>query len=178
MLELLRELMAHKAHADSVVLATVRNSANAAADSDVAELLHHILLANRFWLLSIVGRPFVLAEESRRSASYEELVERYRVTHEAELQWLASASEADLMRIVEGPLIPGGSASVLDVWMQVCLHSHGHRAQCATLLRKCGAVTPPLDFIVWRCTRPEADWIGTGDPYRASVADDLNGSGP
>src|SRR3990172_11994540 len=120
MLEILRELMAHKGHVDSTVLATVRNSAGAAADSEVIDLLHHILLANRFWLLSILARPFVLAEESRGSSSFEEIVRRYRVTHEAELQWLASAGEADLTRIIENPLIPGGRASTLEAWMQVC----------------------------------------------------------
>lgn len=158
MLAVLRELIAHKAHADSTVLAAVRDSAGGAADSEVIDVLHHILLANRFWLLSILGRPFAIEEESRRSTSFEEIVQRYRVTHEAELQWLASAAEADLTRIVENPLIPGGSASVLEAWIQVCLHSHGHRVQCAKLLRERGGVTAPLDFILWRCSRPAADW--------------------
>lgn len=162
MVDALRALIAHKGHVDSAVLATVKHSAGAVADPNVIDLLHHVLLANRFWLMSVLSQPFVLAEESRRSASFEELVQRYRRTHDAELRWLASAEEADLTRIVENSLIPGGSASVLEAWMQVCLHSHGHRAQCAKLLRQHGAVPPPLDFIVWLSGRPEADWPCAG----------------
>jgi len=150
MLEMLRELTAHKAYADSRLLAAVRDNASAAADPEVVELLQHILLANRFWLLSILGQPFVLEAESRRSASIEELAERFRATHEAESQWLASAVEADLARTIESSLMPGGNARVIDAWMQVCLHSHGHRSQCAKLLRKHGTVPPTLDFIIWR----------------------------
>lgn len=161
MLETLRDLLTHKGHVDSTVLAAVASSA-AAADPAVTDLLHHILLANRFWLLAILDRPFVLSEESRRSTSFEELVERYRVTHEAERQWLRSATEADLTRVVENALIPGGRASVLQAWMQVCLHSHGHRAQCARLLRERDAEVPPLDFIVWLRERPEARWPCSG----------------
>ena len=104
MLETLRDLIAHKGHADSAVLATVRSSAGAAADSEVIDLLHHILVANRFWLLCVLGRPFVLDEESRRSASVEEIVRRYRLVHDAELEWLSAATETDLARMLEHPL--------------------------------------------------------------------------
>ena len=33
--------------------------------------------------------------------------------------------------------------SVAEALLQVCMHSHGHRAQVATRLRQHGAVPPP-----------------------------------
>ena len=104
-------------------------------------------------------RPFVLDDESRRPASVEDIVQKYRVTHEIELAWLATASETDLTRMLENPFIPGARCSVSQAWMQVCLHSHGHRAQCAKLLRRYGGVPPATDFISWLPDRPTANWV-------------------
>jgi hypothetical protein len=61
--------------------------------------------------------------------------------------WLKTATEGDRARIVEGALIPNGKCSVSQALIEVCLHSHGHRAQCATLLRRHGGVPPPMDAI-------------------------------
>ena len=55
MLEMLRDLIAHKGHANAAVLAAIRQNEAAASDPELFELLHHILLANRFWLLSVLG---------------------------------------------------------------------------------------------------------------------------
>jgi uncharacterized damage-inducible protein DinB len=38
--------------------------------------------------------------------------------------------------------------------MQVCLHSHGHRAQAAKMLRRLGGEPPATDFILWLANRP------------------------
>jgi uncharacterized damage-inducible protein DinB len=42
--------------------------------------------------------------------------------------------------------------------LQVCLHSQGHRAQAAKLLRALGGTPPMLDFILWRVDRPAPPW--------------------
>ena len=158
MLEMLRDLIAHKGHANAALLGAIRSNAAAAADPELRELLHHVLIANRFWLLAVLGRPFVLDEESQRAGSFDALVQRYRSSQEEEHAWLAAATEVDLARLLEHPQIPGGSCSVSQAWMQVCLHSHGHRAQCAKLLRRHGGVPPITDFILWLPARPAADW--------------------
>ena len=158
MLAMLRDLVAHKGHANAAMLTAVRDSAAAAADQEVVDLLHHVLLANRFWLLTVTGAPFDVEHESRPAGSLAALTERYRETHTRESAWLASASDADLARRLESPLIPGAGCSVAQAWVQVCLHSHGHRAQCATLLRRHGGAPPPTDFIVWLFERPEPQW--------------------
>ena len=158
MLDLLRELTAHKGHADSVVLAAVRDTPGAAIDIEILVLLHHVVLANRFWLSAIQGRPFALDEESRRPESLDEIAQRYAATHQAESVWLSDAQESELARTLENSFIPGGRCSVAQAWLQVCLHSHGHRAQCAKLLRRHGAVPPTIDFIAWLPSRPPAHW--------------------
>jgi uncharacterized damage-inducible protein DinB len=158
MLEMVRDLLAHNAHANAVLLNAIRANDAAVADPELRELLHHILLANRFWLLSLLGVPFEYADESRPTDSFGGIVQRYSRTHQLESTWLATATETDLARVLEQPLIPGGSCSVAQALMQVCLHSHGHRAQCAKLLRRHGGVPPVTDFIVWLASRPRAEW--------------------
>jgi uncharacterized damage-inducible protein DinB len=157
MLEMLRDLVAHKRHANAALLNAVRRNGTASSDPEIRELLHHILLANRFWLLAFLGRPFVHQEEARPSPSFDALVQRYDSTQAEEASWLETATERDLARILENDLIPNGRCSVAQAVMQVCLHSHGHRAQCAKLLRRHGGVPPPTDFILWLTSRPSVE---------------------
>ena len=62
------------------------------------------------------------------------------------------------------PLIPGGRCSVMQAWLQVCLHSHGHRAQLAKLLRAHGGEPPVTDFISWLATRPAPPPLDSATP--------------
>ena len=158
MRDMLRDLVAHKGHADAALLKAIRSHPAAAADPELLDLLHHILLADRFWLQTLRGEPFVLEEESRPAASFVELMQRFRSTHAQESAWLEHATDANLQRILEHPQIPGGGCSVAQALMQVCLHAHGHRAQCAKLLRRHGGVPPRNDFILWLIKRPAAEW--------------------
>ena len=162
MLDMLRDLVAHKGHANAAMLAAIGRQGPAAGDPALVGLLHHVLLANRFWLLAVLGRPFVQDDEARSSASFDELVHRYATTQAEEAAWLAAATESDLARIVADARMPGGSCSVAQAVMQMCLHAHGHRAQAAKLLRGHGAVPPMTDFILWLVERPAAEWPGQG----------------
>jgi len=158
MIEILRDLVRHKAHANASLLSAIRRYDRAADDDELRALLHHIILANRFWLMSCLGQPFAIDEESRLPASMAVLADQYRATHAQEWEWIAHATDADMARPLAGPLIPGGGCSVAEALMQVCLHSHGHRAQCATRLRLLGGTPPATDLILWVQTRPDADW--------------------
>ena len=158
MLEMLRDLVAHKGYADAAMLTAIRQNPTAASDPELWELLHHILLANRFWLLTVLGLPFVHEDEARRSPSFDALIQRYSGTQAQEAEWFEGATEADLARILEDARIPNGKCSVSQALMQVCLHSHGHRAQCAKLLRRHASVPPPMDFILWLTSHPTAEW--------------------
>jgi uncharacterized damage-inducible protein DinB len=158
MLEMLRDLVAHKGHANAALLGAIRRNDTAVSDPELCELLHHILIANRFWLLTVLGLPFVFEDESAPSSSFDTLIQRYCSTQEQESTWLATATEVDLGRVLESPLIPGGRCSVSQALLQVCLHSHGHRAQCAKLVRRHGGAPPTTDFILWLASRPTAEW--------------------
>lgn len=154
MLETMRDLVAHKGHANAALLEAVRQNEAAAADPELWELLHHVLLANRFWLLQVLGAPFVFEDESRPSETFDGLIERFAQLEAEELAWLAGASEADLARILKDAFIPGGECSVMQAFLQVCLHTHGHRAQAAKLLRRHGGTPPATDFILWLAKGP------------------------
>jgi uncharacterized damage-inducible protein DinB len=157
MLQTVRDLIAHKGFADRTLSAAIGDNPAAVADRNLRAKLEHMLLANRFWLLTILARQFVHEEEARPAASFEALMAAYRMTHEQELEWVSRVTEGELLRILEDPLIPaGGRCTVLQAVLQVCMHSQGHRAQCATLLRNHGSVPPATDFILWLAGRPVA----------------------
>jgi uncharacterized damage-inducible protein DinB len=164
MLQPLRDLVAHKGYANAAILGAVRENPATAADGDLNALLHHVLLANRFWMLAILGRPFDAEHESRGAQSFDDLVQRFSSTQDQETTWLAGASEADLTHVLRDPRIPGGECSVAAALLQVCLHSHGHRAQVAKRLREHGTVPPTTDFITWLTSRPAPAWPLSGAP--------------
>jgi len=64
------------------------------------------------------------------------IVERFRKTHDRELAWISGAQQSDLDRELETPFMPGRKFSLAQAVIQVCLHSQGHRAQCAGRLRR------------------------------------------
>jgi uncharacterized damage-inducible protein DinB len=155
---MLQDLIRHKGYTDAALLRSIRQHDPAAGDPELLRLLHHILLANRFWLALSMNKPFVLEEESRTPESLETLAARYRETHTVELAWAAELTDDDLARRVESSFFPGTSFTVAEGFTQVCMHSHGHRSQCATRLRHLGGSPPVLDFIIWLRDRPPTDW--------------------
>jgi len=63
MVSLFQELFRHQAHADSALLAAIQQHANASNDEELRKLLHHILVAHRFWLHLCQGLPFSVETE-------------------------------------------------------------------------------------------------------------------
>jgi uncharacterized damage-inducible protein DinB len=159
MLDLLHDLVRHKGYANAALLKAIRGHEPAAQDQELRKLLHHIILANRFWFSLSVARPFSRDEESRVPESLKAIAARYRETHAQELEWVSQLREPDLARTVETPFIAGHQFSVAQAAMQVCMHSHGHRAQCATRLRLLGGTPPAMDFVQWLKERPDPDWL-------------------
>jgi uncharacterized damage-inducible protein DinB len=154
MLDLLRDLVGHKGHANRAILAAIRQHETAAQDSAILALLHHILVANRFWFLTFVGEPFVAERELQPPGSLDSLIEGYAALQQREEAWIEGISERDLSRVLEMPQIPGGRCTVAQGVTQVCLHCQGHRAQIASMLRALGGTPPLTDFILWVAQRP------------------------
>jgi uncharacterized damage-inducible protein DinB len=152
------DLVAHKGFADAALLKAIDQHPGASTDTSLRTLLHHMLVSNRFWILSILGEPFDGVAETRVPESFPAISAAFRTTHVREAAWLAGAGDDAFARTLESALIPGGRCLVSDAWLQVCLHSQGHRAQCARMLRALGGVPPPTDFVVWRVNRPAPSW--------------------
>jgi uncharacterized damage-inducible protein DinB len=155
---MLQDLVHHKWYANAQLLAVIRQTPPAVQDRPLRELMHHILLANRFWLRLSQGLSFVLEAESRTPDSLDGLVAQYQETHAEETNWLGQMKDSELERQLQTPYIPGRSFSVEQGIMQICLHSHGHRAQAAMRLRQLGGTPPGLDFVMWLKDRPPVEW--------------------
>ncbi len=158
MIETLRDLVLHKNHANAALLSAVSANDCAASDPELRRLLHHIILANRFWLALLTGSDFNVLEEQALPESLRSLENLYRDVNDRELSWVDGLRDADLQRTVATDFFPGRSFTLLQALMQVCLHSHAHRAQCAARLRQLGGSPPPTDFITWLEERPAAQW--------------------
>lgn len=153
MAALLRDLVAHKGHANRLMLDAIAQHGPSRDDGAIVALLHHILVANRFWFLTSVGEPFHREREMQPPASFDALVNDYAALQRREEAWVTSLSDADLARVLETPHIPGGSCTVAQGIAQVCLHSQGHRSQIAKMFRALGGTPPMTDFILWVTAR-------------------------
>lgn len=141
------------------MLKAIRRHDAAARDEKLRSLLHHTLLAHRFWLHLSQGLPFVAEEESKVPESLDAIAARYQETQARDRQWLVGIGEADLDRLLDSPLFEGRRYSVRDGLMQICLHSQGHRSQCASTLRALGGEPPTLDYVLWiKADRPAPTW--------------------
>ena len=158
MLGMFRDLLQHKWYADSRLLSAICSNPAAANDPELCTLLHHTIVANRFWLALSLDRPFDHEREALVPGVLEDVLKSYEETYRQERAWIEVLNDAVLARRLETPFLPGNTFSVAEALMQVCLHSHGHRAQCAKRLRVLGSVPPTLDFILWLTERPSPDW--------------------
>ena len=136
----------------------MRRSEAALLDVELVELLHHILIANRFWICAVRRVPFIAAREVNVPRSLVSLLDAFKTTQDEELAWIGAATEEDCAETLTDALIPGGRCSVGEALTQVCMHSHAHRAQIAKMLRRHGLVPLQTDFILWLPERPRPEW--------------------
>jgi uncharacterized damage-inducible protein DinB len=155
---MLIDLFRHQAHADAAMITAIRKHEAAAKDPQLRSLLHHILVAHRFWLYLTLAIPFNAEEESKVPDSIDEIAARYQETQARENDWLTTLNDSDLARLLESPYFPGRRIAVSEGMMQVCLHSQGHRSHAAALFRASGGQPPPTDFIFWLKDRPAPVW--------------------
>jgi uncharacterized damage-inducible protein DinB len=157
MARIIEDLTRHKWHSNAALLSAIRQN-DAANDEELRKLLHHILIANRYWLSRMNQTEFARDAESRTSENIDDLITRYRQTEAEEIEWLSQASDGDLDRMLQIPALPGQNISVAEAILQVIMHSHGHRAQCASKLRGLGGTPPQTDFVLWVKDRPAPTW--------------------
>ena len=148
--------MLHQAYADASMLSAVRQHPAAASDDELRRLLQHILEAHRFWTRLCRGLPRAVELDSSVPAPLSEVIEQFRSTHAEEIDWVNRLQQTDLDQTVESDYFPGRRITVAEALTQVCLHSQGHRAQCASRLRLLGGEPPSTDYIHWVENRPTA----------------------
>jgi uncharacterized damage-inducible protein DinB len=158
MLTLIRDLVQHKNHTNAALLNAIRQNEIAARDTELRTMLHHIILSNRFWITLILEAPFSVENESIVPDSLDEVADLYRDTESKETEWLLRMHEEELERQLESQYFTGHRYSVAQGLTQVCLHSHGHRAQIATRLRALGGTPPAMDFVMWLPGRAAPQW--------------------
>jgi uncharacterized damage-inducible protein DinB len=158
MLGTLRDLVQHKWWANGALLKAIGEHDQASQDPELRKLLHHVILSNRFWVSLSLGRPFALEEESKVPEFLGGVAALYQKTYKEEHDWISQIQESHLRRTLETPFIPGRTFSVAEAQLQACLHSQGHRAQCAVRLRLLGGVPRGTDYIFWLKDRPAPDW--------------------
>lgn len=146
---LIDQLIRHKWWANANLLRSVEQCAPAIDDPELRKLLHHILVANRYWLLLTLGHPFIDDQEKRIPESHSTLADQFRHTEQLELDWLSSVTSSELDRQIQPRALPDITISVAEAMTQVALHSHGHRSQCATRLRALRCTPAPTDFVLW-----------------------------
>jgi uncharacterized damage-inducible protein DinB len=158
MIALFQELFHYQAYADALLLTAIRRHDVASKDQELRTLLHHILIAHRFWLHLSQRMPFFAEAENVVPATLDEIIRGYQQTQVQEDAWLKQLDESDLIRTVESPYLANRKVAVSEGLMQVCLHSQWHRAQCATRFRMLGGEPPSLDYILWVKERPDPIW--------------------
>lgn len=149
MLNMIDELIRHKWWANDNLLRAIAQHEAAAQDEELRKLQHHILIANRYWLLLTLGETWNDAKERLVPEGMDALMERFEQTERTEMEWLAKLTDAELERLLQPRALPDFKVTVAQAVMQVCLHSHGHRSQCATRLRALGGTPLPMDFVLW-----------------------------
>jgi uncharacterized damage-inducible protein DinB len=150
MLPTIEELVRHKWWANTNLMHAIQQHPAAAEDKELHKMLHHILVSNRFWLFTILGYAFVREDEMQVPANLAGVVERFKETEQLESDWLSQASEQDLERTLETRSSRLGiDVSVKQAILQICMHTQGHRSQCATRLRALGGTPPGMDYVLW-----------------------------
>jgi uncharacterized damage-inducible protein DinB len=150
MLSMIEELMRHKWWANDKLLRAIEQYPAAAEDEELRKMLNHILYSNRFWLLTILGHPFDRENEMQIPENLAGLIDRFNETERLEAEWLSYASDSELERTLQTRSSRLGiDVSVRQAILQICLHTHGHRPQCATRLRALGGTPPGTDYVLW-----------------------------
>ena len=157
----LYELYAHQEWADAEHWRAFEAHSPALKDKALYERLHHIHLVQHgfLWITGPRSSPF----EYKNAEDYPDPgdLKKYGQQGLADLnERLRTTSPEALEEIVEIPWFqPTLKISCRQALMQAAMHSHYHRGQNATRLRKLGGVPPTTDFILWlNKGQPPADW--------------------
>jgi uncharacterized damage-inducible protein DinB len=168
----LRQLIRHMEWADAEVWRAVQAHEPAGRDSRLRELLTHLHVVQRLFLVvwqkqpfdPSKGRPeFATAADLRAWArtyypeanDFLDALDRQVLTEGVSMPWIESF-ESQLGRTFSTPTLG-------ETMFQVTSHSTYHRGQVNARLREIGGEPPLVDYIAWIWFgRPEPDWSRPG----------------
>jgi uncharacterized damage-inducible protein DinB len=168
----LRQLIRHMEWADAEVWRAVQAHEPAGRDSRLRELLTHLHVVQRLFLVvwqkqpfdPSKGRPeFATAADLRAWArtyypeanDFLDALDRQVLTEGVSMPWIESF-ESQLGRTFSTPTLG-------ETMFQVTSHSTYHRGQVNARLREIGGEPPLVDYIAWIWFgRPEPDWLLPG----------------
>lgn len=146
MLETLRKIFEYDVWALDRSIETVKASDQRKA----VDLIAHILLAERIWLLRLKGEDSS-AVAPFQDLSLEQAIQLASDIHKQFAEYLRSLTEIDLLSQVTYKNTKGVefTTSVLDILLHVGFHSTYHRGQTAWLVRDGGGTAVNTDYITF-----------------------------
>jgi uncharacterized damage-inducible protein DinB len=111
--------------------------------------LLHIWAGESVWLERWKGKAETPWPDESERVSIAALDERFRDTWTRRTAWLDALANTKLAESVvyRDSKESRFSAALGDMMLQMCLHSHHHRAQAVNMLRRLGAAAPELDYM-------------------------------
>jgi uncharacterized damage-inducible protein DinB len=169
---MIQNLFKHMQWADAEVWRAVLDTPSAKDDPKTRELLYHIHLCQRAYLLIWTGQPLDMPEESafndlmaianwgrayyRELAAYITNLAASALDKPVDVPWLRQVEE------ILGKAPDAATAS--ETMVQVTSHTTHHRGQLQARLRQLETDPPMVDFIAWVWLgKPEAEWPNTID---------------
>lgn len=170
-IDLLRQLIRHMEWADSQVWRAVMAHEPAGSDQRLRNLLTHLHLVQRIFLVVWQKQPLDPARGMPQFATIADL-RAWAQTYYAEAnRFLDGINESSLKVEVVMPFVKAmetqigrtfATTTLGDTIFQVTSHSTYHRGQVNARLREIGGEPPLVDYIAWVWFgRPEPDWTPT-----------------
>jgi len=160
------DMYSHMRWADAEVWRAVVAHRPAFDDAKLKELLEHIHIVQRAFLM--VWRGEDITENMPRFDDLASLLEWAKPCYGEALEHIEAIGDEGLSKPVKLPWAemienqigrkPEGTTTG-ETALQVAMHSAHHRGQVNTRLRELGAEPPTVDYIVWLWSgRPKAEW--------------------
>jgi uncharacterized damage-inducible protein DinB len=167
-IDALRELVQHMEWADATVWRSVLAHEGAHTDPRLRDLLTHLHLVQRLFLMVWRNEPLLPIRSFGDFAEIVDLRERAASYYPEAHEFFATLDAAAMTRGVVMPFVAeqerrqGTTFAVptlAETIFQVTSHSTYHRGQVNARLREVGAEPPLVDYIAWVWFgRPDPDW--------------------
>jgi uncharacterized damage-inducible protein DinB len=113
--------------------------------------LMHIWAGESVWISRWQGRTETPWPDEAEQVPVSAIGERLAGVYRERDSFVATLSDGDLSRVVtyrdsKGSLF---KASLGDMMVQMIVHSTHHRAQAVNMLRRVGATSPEVDYMMW-----------------------------